>query len=186
MNEIQQLDHKASISSSGVVMSKLSSIAPHLTVAELQERFRKCDDAVEKIHWQAISLRAQGWGTSEVAEICGYKRDWVHRLVRRYNAEGPDSLRDGRQRNGKKRLMSAEQLAELHEAVLHGLPPGGGLWTGPKVARWMTEKLGRPVSPQLAWEYLQHLGMSKQTPRPRHTRASEEAQEEFKKNSAVG
>lgn len=166
-------------------MPRLSAVSPHLTIAELMEGFRTCDDVIEKIHWQAILLRVQGRSTAEVAEICGYKSDWVRRLVRRYNAEGASRLRDGRSSNGKPRLMSDGQLAELRLAVLNESPPGGGLWTGPKVAVWMTEKLKRPVSPQLAWEYLQHLGMSKQTPRPRHARADGAAQDAFKKNSVA-
>lgn len=166
-------------------MAKLGDVVAHLTVAELRRRFRECGDGVEKIHWQAIWLRAQGRSTGEVAKICGYNRDWVHQLVRRYNARGPDALRDGRLDNGKKRLMNEEQLAELREAVVGSLPPGGGLWTGRKVAAWMTKKLKREVSPQLAWDYLQHLGMSKQTPRPRHARASAKEQDAWKKNSAA-
>jgi transposase len=98
---------------------------------------------------------------------------------------GPSCLRDGRAGNGKAKLMSGEQLAELRDAVLREAPPGGGLWTGPKVAKWMSTKLNREVSPRLAWEYLQHLGMSKQTPRPRHARASETAQDAFKQNSVA-
>lgn len=167
-------------------MSKLAEVVAHLTVAELYEQFRGCKNAIEKIHWQALWLRAQGRGSTEVAEICGYNRDWVHRLVRRYNADGPEALRDGRRANGKDKLMSDGQLGELREAVLTGSPPGGGLWTGPKVAAWMTTKLGRPVSPQLAWDYLQHIGFSKQTPRPRHARASAATQEAWKKNFAGG
>lgn len=166
-------------------MPKLVAVESHLTVSELLERFRGCDDASEKTHWQAILLRLQGRSTAEVAGICGYKTDWVRRLVRRYNKKGPESLRDGRRNNGKGRLMSAEQLEELRAAVLTAVPPNGGLWTGPKVALWMTEKLKRPVSAQLAWTYLQHMRMSKQTPRPRHARANAEAQEDFKKNSVA-
>jgi transposase len=166
-------------------MRALNIVKPHLTVNQLRSRFRDCKDPVEKIHWQAVLLRAQGRSTSEVAEICGYKDDWVRRLVRRYNGRGPDGLKDGRQTNGKSRLMSADQLEELRVTVLERTPPGGGLWTGPKVALWMERKLKRPVSPQLAWDYLKHIGMSKQTPRPRNARASAEAQKEFKKNSVA-
>ncbi len=164
-------------------MPKLSRVEPHLTVEELQERFRTCADAVEKTHWQVIWLRAQGRSSKEVAEICGYKRDWVHRLVRRYNAMGPESLKDRRSNNGKARLLNDEQLEELRHAILHTRPSDGGLWTGPKVARWISKKLDRLISPQTAWDYFQHLGMSKQTPRPRHARTSATAQKEFKKNS---
>ena len=166
-------------------MVRQGTVASHLSIDELQERFRTCAEATEKIHWQAIFLRAGGKATSEVAAICGYRVDWVRRLVRRYNAKGPDGLRDGRKTNGKRRLMSDSNIEELREAIMELTPPGGGIWTGPKVAKWMTHKLGRPISPQLAWNYLQHLGMSKQTPRPRNTHANHEAQAEFKKNFAV-
>jgi len=37
-------------------------------------------------------------------------------------------------------------------ASFAGKPADGGLWTGPKVAAWMSELLGRPVSAQR--EYL--------------------------------
>jgi len=164
---------------------KKVAIKPHFTVSELSERFRTCNDAIEKTHWQAVLLRVQGRSTVEVAEICGYKTDWVRRLVRRYNAHGADGLRDGHRDNGKKPMMGNGQMEELRNAVLQETPPGGGLWTGPKVAQWMTVKLKRPVSPQRAWDYLQRLRMSKQTPRPRHTRASAEDQEDFKKNSVA-
>lgn len=162
-----------------------AKVEAHLTVRELRARFRRCKDANEKIHWQAILLRFQGRSTGEVAEICGYKPDWVRRLVRRYNERGPDSLPDGRRTNGRRRLMSEAQLEELRSAVLNEEPPGGGLWTGPKVAAWMSKKLGRPISPQTAWDYLQHMGMSKQMPRPRNARTSASAQAEFKINSVA-
>jgi transposase len=162
-----------------------ATVEPHLTTTELKKRFRACADSTEKLHWLAILLRQQGRKTGEVADICGYNVDWIRRLVRRYNRHGPEGLGDGRRRCGKKPMMSPLQMEELREAVLRETPPGGGLWTGPKVAQWMTKKLNRPVSPQRAWDYLQRLGMSKQTPRPRHTRASAEAQEDFKKNSAA-
>jgi transposase len=140
----------------------------------------------ERAHLQAILLRMQGWRTPEVARVCGFRDDWIRQLVRRYNADGPESLGDGRQRNGKKPILSADLLQELRRAVLDTRPRSGGLWTGPKVAHWMSEKLNRPVSPQLAWDYLQRLKMSKQTPRPRHAKANAKAQEDFKKTFVAG
>ncbi|MFH1807667.1 MAG: hypothetical protein ABIJ09_02895, partial [Pseudomonadota bacterium] len=55
-------------------------VAPHLSIQELEDRFRLCRDAVVKIHWQAILLVIQGHGTAAVAKVCGYKPDWVRRL----------------------------------------------------------------------------------------------------------
>ena len=43
-------------------------------------------------------------------------------------------------------------MHQLHDAEVNSEPRAGGLWTGPKVAQWMSAKLGRRVSPQLAWD----------------------------------
>ena len=69
---------------------------------------------------------------------------------------------------------------ELDEAF-HASPSDGGLWSGPKVAAWMQEKLGRPVDPRRGWDYLQRLGYSTRVPRPQHAEADREAQQAFKK-----
>lgn len=52
-----------------------------------------------------------------------------------------------------------EQQQELDQA-LDQPPADGGMWTGPKVAAWMRERLGRDVDPRLGWDYLQRLGRS--------------------------
>jgi transposase len=167
----------------GHSMPALVDIKPHLTVEELEERFKRCRHPIEKTHLQAIYLRAKGMRTSEVAKICGYKDDWVQRLVRRYNAHGPDALSDGHRRNRGQMLLSAEQIERLKRAVVDGAPSEGGLWTGPKVAQWIADELQREIHPQRGWDYLRRLGMTKKTPRPRHPEASAAEQAEFKKTA---
>jgi hypothetical protein len=63
--------------------------------------------------------------------------------VKRYNEQGPDSLGDRRLGNGAApAILTPEALSSLKERVK--TPPGdGGLWTGPKVARWLAEFHGR-------------------------------------------
>src|SRR5215217_2589708 len=54
-----------------------------------------------------------------------------------------------------------------------GSPDDGGLWSGPKVAAWMAQRLGlERVHPQRGWEALKRIGWSIQAPRPRHPRAA--------------
>jgi transposase len=163
-------------------MSTLAALAPHLTVDELFERYRSCTNAVEKTHWQILWWRAQGRRTGEVADLTGFKPDWIRRLVRRYNEGGPDAVLDGRANNGAEPMLDLGKQEELL-SLLMGPAPDGGLWNGPKVARWMAEQLGHKVHPQRGWDYLQRLGLSTQSPRPRHLDADAAAQEEFKKNS---
>ena len=157
-------------------------VAGHLTVTELFERYRAAEDGALKAHLQVIWLKAQGWETRQVARSTGFKSDWVRRLVRRYNADGPESLGDRRESNGREPLLSEAQRQELL-AALAKPSPYGGLWSSAKVARWIGEKLGRKVWPQRGWVYLRDLGMTLQRPRPRHVKADPEAQAAFKKNS---
>jgi hypothetical protein len=82
----------------------------------------------------------------------------MYAIVRRYNLEGAAAIGDHRHANpGKAPLLSPPQQAELEQAV-DGPAPDGGLWTGPKVARWMSAKLGRMIYPVRGWELLHSLG----------------------------
>jgi transposase len=151
----------------------------HLSTEELHTRHRGAHHATEKTHWQVLWLIAEGKTADEVAEVTGYTVNWVRELVSRYNQGGPKEVLDGRRgRSGRPALLSEEEGKELEE-VLRGPAPGGGLWSGPEVARWMTRKLGKPVRPQRGWEYLRKAGQTAQVPRPGHGDADPEAQEAF-------
>lgn len=164
-------------------MSALALVA-HLSTAELGQRYRAARQAIERSHLQIVWLLSQGWSEREVALVTGYGRRWVAEIVRRYNAAGPAGLGDRRNRNaGAKSLLDEESKAELN-AVLAEPPADGGLWTGPKVAAWMSARLGRKIWPQRGWDYLRKLGYSSQVPRPRHAKAASAAEQEaFKRGS---
>jgi len=73
-------------------------------------------------------------------------------------------------------------LAALRDR-LQSPPEDGGLWTGPKVARWMALRLGLThVHAPRGWEALKKIGWSVQAPRPRNPKsATLEEQAAFKK-----
>jgi ferritin len=85
-------------------------------------------------------------------------------------------------------LLDEEGQAELREALLEGSPPGGGMWSGPKVARWIEEKAEvERVHAQRGWEYLRKVGMSPQVPRPSNVQAADaQEREAFKKTFPSG
>ena len=84
--------------------------------------------------------------------------------------------------NGRPPLLSPEQQADLHEALM-GPAPDGGLWNQRKVADWISTRVGHKVPHKRGWIYMRSLGFTSQTPRPRHRDANKIQQEEFKKNS---
>ena len=92
----------------------MTTIAAHLSVEALRDRYVSSADVCEARHFQTIWLLAKGHSVGEVAEMTSFGRRWIEQLVVRYNAEGPDSLGDLRRRNGAPaRGLTPEVLAKL-------------------------------------------------------------------------
>jgi transposase len=128
------------------------------------------------------------YGIEEVAEVLSFSVRWVRLLVKRYNEQGPDSLGDRRAHNkSEPAILTAEALSSLKER-LKTPPDDGGLWTGPKIARWLAQFHGRKsVHDQRGWDALIAIGYSIQKPRPRHPKAAgEEDRAGLKKTARRG
>jgi transposase len=170
-------------------MPRHLTLSDHIPTKELAQRSRQAPTPVEARRWQLLALVADAMTVEHAASLVGLHPEYARRVVRRYNQEGPTSLRDRRTDHVPPRrppLLTAEEQQEL-AAAIQGPAPHGGLWTGPDVARWIAAKTGRDyVAPQRGHDYLKRVGMSPQRPRPRHTNADPAAQEEFKKKSGTG
>ena len=82
----------------------------------------------------------------------------------------------------KKPLLNEKQFLEL-TVQLKKRPPDKGIWTRPKVARWIEKATGiEKVWNQRGWDYLKKSKYSWQKPRPKHKKGDLIAQENFKKN----
>jgi transposase len=151
----------------------MTAIASHLSSAELKARYKSASDPVSKSHFHALWLLSMDCKTGEVAAILSFSQRWVQRLLKCYNAQGPDSLSDRRLGNGAApALLTEEALASLKER-LKTPPDDGGVWTGPKVARWLAKFHGRKsVHDQRGWDALVAIEYSIQSPRPRHPKTA--------------
>lgn len=141
-------------------MGKRVELQPHLSLDELRERAAAAvSEARLSQRWQVIVGVAEGRRIADLAVELGLSAEWLRDLVQRYNARGPDGLRDGRQRAGcgQKPLLDEAQVTHL-QAALAGPAPDGGPWNGPRVAAWMSAAIGRPVDPRRGWVYLRRLG----------------------------
>jgi transposase len=107
-----------------------------------------------------------------VAELVGLSVITVRDVLRRWNEHGPGGLADRRTGNGAKPRLTPGQRAGLF-AALKQRPPDDGLWTGPKVARYVRDRWAVRVCPQTGWQWLKDLGFSLQVPRPAHPRAAD-------------
>jgi len=170
-------------------MSSPSRLAPHLSEEALRLKYRQCKNSADRTRWQALWLLAQGLvpkSQREVGELLDRSHTWVGRLVRRYNAQGPEGVptqkRAGSSSGGTPAALDAQGIAALDHALEHESPPGGGLWSGVKVTLWIGERTGVQPHRVTGWHYLCTLGYSEQVPRPSHPQAaSKEVQVAFQK-----
>jgi transposase len=154
--------------------------------SRLEGLYRKATDPVLRTHLLMVWRMSVGDPVSEVARMVGYSEKWTREIAKRYESEGVEGLGDRRHGNpgAKERaLLDEEGQAELREALLEGPPPGGGMWSGPKGARWIEQKTGlEKVHAQRGWEYLRKVRMSPQVPRPSNAQGADASEREaFKK-----
>ncbi len=163
----------------------MTAITSHLSAAELGARYETAAGPVAKSHFHAIWLLSSGYAASDVAAILSFTPRWLRLLVKRYNKQGPDSLGDRRQGNGAApAILTPEALFSLKERVKTP-PDDGGLWTGPKVARWLAKFHAlKSMHDRRGWDALIAIEYSIQKPRPRHPKAAGEAElDELKKTA---
>lgn len=140
-------------------MARHISLEPHLTIEELEGRYRSTKDPVERSRWHFLWLLARGLTAKVIASITGYSAYWIDRIARRFNQDGPDGVKDRRhQSRPSTLLLTGSQQDELVTALRDGLAPEGDRWCGRTVAAWISQRLGRQVGRQVGWAYLRRLG----------------------------
>jgi transposase len=161
-------------------MARSIHLEPHLSTDELAARYRTTHDPVERSHWHVLWLLARGFTAKAIASITGYSAYWIGQIAHRYNARGPEGIKDQRRRARRGRqLLTAPHHDELR-AALGGPVPQHDRWNGRTVAAWLAQRLGRPICRQLGWIYLRRLGARLRAPRPRQVHADLQTQADFK------
>lgn len=164
-------------------MPRQIHLQPHLSEADLEHHYRRAHDPNERTWWQMLWLLSQGGSAVEVARVTGYSAYWIGQIAKRYNEQGPPGMRNRRHTDSYRPApLLSPALQEDLRAHLAAARQRNEPWTGQDVARWMSERLGRPVAYSVGWSYLVRLKQSLQAPRPRHLLADTQEQTAFKKS----
>ena len=148
-------------------------VTAHLPADEVGHRYRRCPDPQEKTRWHLIWLlvRDDALTCERAAPLVGLSDTHARTVLKRWNARGPAGLTDGRRANRSAGKLTASQQAEAFDALQKG-PPDGGVWSGPKLARFARDRWGVEVCPETGWRWLKKLGFRLVVPRPRHPKAA--------------
>ena len=159
------------------------------TARQAWAKYRACRHPVEKTRWHLVwlLLRADEPRTpAQAAAVVGVSVITTRAVLKRWNADGPAGLVDGRAGNRGQPRLTDDQRAALF-AALKRRPPDGGLWTGPKVVGYVRDHWRVRVAPQTGWRWLRDLGFTLQVPRPSHPRsAGPVTRRRWKKTCASG
>ncbi|MEL6346393.1 MAG: helix-turn-helix domain-containing protein [Myxococcota bacterium] len=133
-------------------------VTHHLSAEDLLNRIESTEDETLKKHLQMVYMVTNGHSVSEVARQMGFARQWVARIVHRYNRGGVDALGDRRHGNtGRPSLLTNDVRGEL-QRLLQGPAPDGRRWTGPTLARWLEGRLGKKIHVQRVYEWAEQVG----------------------------
>jgi transposase len=145
----------------------------HRTAGQARAKYRACRHPVEKTRWHLVwlLLRDDTLSCERAGPLVGLSDTRGRGILKRWNAHGPDGLADRRKANKSAGKLTPERQAEAFDA-LRKEPPDGGLWSGPKLARFVRDRWGVEVCPQTGWRWLRKLGFRLVVPRPRHPKAA--------------
>jgi transposase len=135
---------------------------------------------------QCVWLRAAlGLRAAQIATALGWQVDSVRQVHSDYLRQGEAVLRSKPSGGRHRQNLTIEQEQELLLPFLQQAEAGGVLVVAPVQAAYEAA-VGRPVHHSVVYRALHRQGWRKIMPRPRHPKASEEAQEAFKKAARPG
>lgn len=160
-------------------------IRTDFTSAELRRLAARSKHANQSRRLLSLAAVLEGASRDEAARIGGMDRqtlrDWVHR----FNAQGPDGLKDIRGKGHPPRLRP-EQLAVLADIVETGpdrAVDGVVRWRRIDLQRVIAARFGVVYHERTVGKLLKQIGFSHISARPRHPAQDARVVEAFKKTS---
>ncbi len=164
-------------------MSKAIAIEGDWTALELRRLAAASRHANQSRRLLSLAAVLDGMDRAEAARIGGMDRqtlrDWVHR----FNARGPEGLKDDFARDKPRRLTAAQQ-AELVAIVETGpdrAVHGVVRWRRVDLKALVAERFGVEYHERTIGKLLKALGFSHMSARPRHPKQDGEVITAFKK-----
>ena len=153
--------------------------------AGLRRVAKRSRDGSQSRRLLALAMIYDGHRRSDAARFAGVGLQIVRDWVLRFNAEGPEGLKN-RKAPGPPRKLNAEQRAALAAIVESGPDPaihGVVRWRRCDLATWLKEQFGVSLAETTVGQELRRMGYAKLSARPRHYAQDEAALAAFKKTS---
>lgn len=164
-------------------MSRGIPLRDDYTADDLRALARTTSDAKRARRLLALSLIYDGEHRSVAARHGGVGPQTIRDWVLRFNADGPDGLRDGKSPGAPPKLTAARKAA-LARAIEDGPTPylhGVVRWRLSDLVAWLQGEFGVSLDESTVSRTLRAMGYRKLSARPRHHAQDPAAGEAFKK-----
>ena len=164
-------------------MPRAIALRADFNAAVLRRLARRSRDASQARRLLAVAAIYDGGTRSQAARIGHVTLQIVRDWVVRFNAEGPDGLRD-RKAPGPMPLLTEAHRQALAAQIDHGpIPAAHGVvrWRLCDLGQWLWEEFRVSVSPQTLSRELRAMGYRKLSARPKHHAQAEGAIALFKR-----
>jgi len=166
-------------------MARAIALRTDFHAPELRHLARRSKDAAQARRLLALAAIYDGGTRSEAARLGHVTLQIVRDWVVRFNAEGPEGLRD-RKAPGPTPLLTDAHRPALAAQIDRGPVPalhGVVRWRLCDLSQWLWEEFRVSVSMQTLSRELRALGYRKLSARPKHHAQAEGAVEAFEKTS---
>jgi len=165
----------------GAALAIRTDLASPVQLRRLARRERNPRTATRML---AIASAPEGKSRAEAARLAGMERQALRDAVLRYNAEGPEGLRD-RPKPGRPPILTEAEQAVLLDTIFRGpdrARDGCVDWTLPALCHWIEGRFGKRLHPASLSRIVRRLDLSRQKTRPLHPEADERAKAAFAKD----
>ena len=166
-------------------MAAALALRSDFTAADLRVHARESRDADQVRRLLALATIYDGGSRSDAARLGGVGLQIVRDWVIRFNAEGPDGLRDRKAPGPTPLLTDAHRQALAAQIDSGPIPAAHGVvrWRLCDLGQWLWEEFRVSVSMQTLSRELRAMGYRKLSARPKHHAQAEGAIDAFKKTS---
>ena len=164
-------------------MGRVTRAVEHLSEEEIRERIRASRTPWIAQKWLVIlHATVDPTPAKEIAVHVGVGKGTVHNLISDYNRFGPGVVERAGRGGRRNAHLTLEEEAEFI-APFVAMAEKGQIVRGAQMGKVLEERLGYRLHHSIIYRLLDRHEWRKVVPRPFHTNAKKEIQDEFKKNS---
>jgi len=155
------------------------------TAKDLRKLAKSTSDATQARRLLSLAIIYAGGSRTDAANTGDVTLQIIRDWVLRFNAEGPEGLKD-KHGGGKPCLLNEDQLQALENMIEKGPIPAIHTvvrWRICDLTQWIWEEYRISISTSRLGRILRARGWRKLSARPCHRQRNEEANEAFKKTS---